>query len=69
MIGKRVAIKPHSDSDPVRYGLFVGLLSNYTGCDRCDSDGYSVVVQLDGHGMILKTFHPSYVTLIDERDR
>jgi hypothetical protein len=69
MIGQRVGIKPFKDSDPIRYGLFVGLISNDTGCDRCNGDGYSAVVQLDGHGMMLQTFHPSLVTMIDERDR
>lgn len=65
----RVAIKPLLDSEPVKYGVFLGLLSNDTGCDRCAGDGYSAVVSIDGHGLMLWLVHPSRVTFIEERDR
>ena len=60
-----VAIKPLTASDPITYGKFLGLLSNDTGCDRCAGEGYSAVVQLDGHGMMLSIIHPSRVVLIE----
>lgn len=63
-----VAIKPLVESDPIQYGVFHGLVSNTTGCDRCDGDGYSVAVTIDGHGMIISLIHPSRVVIIRDRN-
>ncbi len=62
----RVAIAPWTDKDTIEYGLFVGLLSNASSCDRCSNDGYSAVVLIDGHGMIASLLHPSRVTFIGQ---
>ena len=63
------AITPLRDSEPIQYGLFYGLLSNQQGCDRCDGDGYSAVVAINGHGMILSLVHPSRVTLLQPTEK
>lgn len=69
MRGVPVAIRPILDTDPVVYGLMVGLImgQDRDGCDRCESDLPVIAVQLDGHGMCLSLFHPSRVVLIEPR--
>jgi hypothetical protein len=64
----RVAIKPLIDSEPVKYGLLLGLYLD-NGCDRCGSDSYVAVVQLDGMGMVVSLIHPSRVVLLSDSGR
>lgn len=59
-----VLIAPLGDGLALR-GRMVGLLSNDNGCDRCGDNGYSAVVAIDGHGIILSIVHPSRVTMTE----
>lgn len=59
----RVAIKPLSDSEPVKYGLLLGLYLD------SGSDSYVAVVQLDGMGMVVSLIHPSRVVLLSDSGR
>lgn len=60
----RIAIAPLHDTDPIRYGVLVGFMSNASSCDRCDGDGHSAVVSLDGDGLAVQTIHLSRVSFV-----
>lgn len=63
MRGVPVAIRPLDDKEPIRYGMFVGLVmdSSWPGCEDA-----LAAVQVDGHGMILTLFHPSRVVIMPQ---
>lgn len=66
MRGVPVAIRPLDDREPIRYGMFVGLVEDMSIFPGGGAEGVLAAVQVDGHGMILTLFHPSRVVIMPQ---